>query len=255
MGKNASENAMPAESPTPAMPVLYSNIEPLSLTKHGHLSLRPHASFAFAAKAPGIPVMVSEFMTAARSYPIVFVGRGSTAAIVVTGVGNERNLFVDENGGWDKGAPIPVYVRRHPFIFMKTPDGDQLIYSLDSESDRLRTDGNGEPLFMDDQPAAALREVMTGMNKVQEQFNATSDFIAALETENLLVPIRVDIKTADGTAVPVEGFRIVDEARFNAVPDETFLEWRRKGWIAPILAHLLSQGNWQDLADRLAEAP
>ncbi|CAA7623546.1 putative SapC family protein [Magnetospirillum sp. LM-5] len=235
------------------MPVLYAKAEPLSPTLHQGLVLRPHTSYAFAAKTPGIPLVASEFVAAALTYPIVFAGQNPASPIIVTGVAPEQNLFVNKAGEWAKHAMVPVYVRRYPFIFMKSADKDQLIYCLDPTSDRLASEGKGEPLFLDGQPAAALREVMNGMNKVQEQFNETTEFATALESNGLLAPVRVDLKGEDGVSQPIEGFRIVDEGRFNALPDDIYLQWRAKGWIALIHAHLLSQGNWQAIAGRLSE--
>jgi hypothetical protein len=254
MDETAAGAPLPDVPSGPTMPVLYAKAEPLSASQHQAMILRPHSSYAFAAKAPGIPVVTAEFAAAALTYPIVFAGQGPASPIIVTGVGPERNLFVDDNGDWARQSMVPVYVRRYPFIFMKAQEQDQLIYCLDPTSDRLAFEGKGEPLFLDGQPAAALREVMTGMNKVQEQFNETAAFAAALEEQGLLVPVRVDLKGEGGALPPVEGFRIVDEERFRAIADDVHLQWRTKGWIGLVHAHLLSQGNWQRIADRALAA-
>ncbi|MFC4278536.1 SapC family protein [Achromobacter aloeverae] len=39
-------------------------------------------------------------------------------------------------------------------------------------------------------------------------------------------------------------FTVVDEARFNKLPDETFLRWRANGWLPLVYCHLLSINTW-----------
>jgi hypothetical protein len=43
-------------------------------------------------------------------------------------------------------------------------------------------------------------------------------------------------------------FRIIDEARFDALPDSTFLTWRRRGWLGLVYAHFPSMRRWQGFA-------
>ena len=52
----------------------------------------------------------------------------------------------------------------------------------------------------------------------------------------------------------LSGFYVVDEAKFNALPDDVFLEWRRKSWVAAVYAHFLSQNCWKTLLDLAALA-
>ena len=51
----------------------------------------------------------------------------------------------------------------------------------------------------------------------------------------------------------LHGFQIVDEAKFNALPNEVFLEWRRRGWLALVYCHLLSMAHWRGLAELAAK--
>ena len=67
-------------------------------------------------------------------------------------------------------------------------------------------------------------------------------------SNSLLTPKRVDIQIPDGTRISLDRFRIVDEARFDALPDATFLTWRRRGWLGLVYAHFLSMRRWQGFA-------
>ena len=45
------------------------------------------------------------------------------------------------------------------------------------------------------------------------------------------------------------GARIIDEKKFAALADGDFLEWRKRGWLALIYAHLISLGQITHLTD------
>jgi SapC len=50
------------------------------------------------------------------------------------------------------------------------------------------------------------------------------------------------------------GFKVIDEARFTKLPDATFMQWRRKGWLPLVYAHFFSIGAWSGLVDRMIVA-
>jgi hypothetical protein len=60
------------------------------------------------------------------------------------------------------------------------------------------------------------------------------------------------IKLKSGETRTLTGFRLIDERKFNALPDEVFLEWRGRGWIGLVYSHLGSQTCWTTLVDRAA---
>jgi SapC len=47
----------------------------------------------------------------------------------------------------------------------------------------------------------------------------------------------------------LHGFQVIDGAKFNALPDDVFLEWRRRGWLPLVYCHFLSMDRWRDLAE------
>jgi hypothetical protein len=49
------------------------------------------------------------------------------------------------------------------------------------------------------------------------------------------------------------GFAIIDEEKFNQMDDVTFNEWRQKGWIGAIYAHLFAGFHWNSITKLLNE--
>ena len=48
----------------------------------------------------------------------------------------------------------------------------------------------------------------------------------------------------------LKGLRMIDEERFNALPDDVYLEWRRRGWVPLVHWHWASADNFMRLAAR-----
>jgi hypothetical protein len=94
--------------------LFYSQPEPLSREMHGKLGVkRSEKPYAFAAAAHVVPLTVTEFMPAALSYPVIFVG-DARLPVAVLGVNQGDNLFVSEDGTFEPDAYLPAYVRRYP---------------------------------------------------------------------------------------------------------------------------------------------
>ena len=78
----------------------------------------------------------------------------------------------------------------------------------------------------------------------------TREFLDELENLDLFRPGTVTITNESGEKFNLRGFRIVDETKFNALPDDAFLEFRRKGWLHAITSHLVSIQNLAALGFR-----
>jgi len=49
----------------------------------------------------------------------------------------------------------------------------------------------------------------------------------------------------------MSGFKVIDEARFNKLPEAEFLRWRANGWLPLVYCHLLSINTWPSLIDQV----
>ena len=65
--------------------------------------------------------------------------------------------------------------------------------------------------------------------------------------------IKVDVEGAPSRRV--NGFRTINMEKFDALPDETFLQWRRNGLLPLIFAHFASLGNVNRIAGTIGSAP
>ena len=142
--------------------------------------------------------------------------------------------------------------RSYPFIFLEQPGGDRLTLCVDETSDLLKSP-DGLPLFDGDQPSEATKQALELCTKFQRDAGATRAFVQAAEAKGILVERRADVALERGDRMALAGFRVIDETRFNALDDATFLEWRKNGWIGLVYCHLLSTAAWSGLVDRAAK--
>src|SRR3954467_8279038 len=100
------------------IPPGYKGLVALDKEIHKGKGVVPARRAAFASGLTGVYLLAAEFVQASRHYPIVFAQDQQTGGflpIAVTGLNQDENLFVDQDGEWQKDMYVPAYVRRWPF--------------------------------------------------------------------------------------------------------------------------------------------
>lgn len=236
-----------------SLPLFYRSPRPLDSRRHAGKRLKATADLGFARATNSVPLNGIEFLLAVKHYPIVFTATDPVVPVAVVGLRERENLYLKADGAWEPGAYIPAYVRRYPFIFLENADRSQFTLCIDEASGSL-DESEGEVLFEGDAPAQAALRARDFCSAFQAQAVATRAFADAVAGAGLLVENRAQVALRDGRALGMSGFRVIDEAKFNALPDETILDWRRKGWLPLVYCHLISTSNWANLVDRVAGA-
>jgi hypothetical protein len=231
-----------------ALPIFYRRPRPLNSEVDRGKSLRLAPDHSFARGTNSLVLNGDEFRQAMRFYPIVFSLAEPVSAFAVVGLVDNENLFVGADGKWESDAYVPAYVRRYPFIVMEQPGSTELIVCFDEESG-LVVESAERPLFESGQPTKLLQDAIGFCREFHAQHAATTAFVQALAAEGLLVRNEARIVLSSGRQMTLRGFDVVDEAKFNALPDERFLDWRRRGWLQLIYCHLMSMGNFARLVD------
>jgi len=106
------------------------------------------------------------------------------------------------------------------------------------------------PLFdAGGETGAVTRNALDFCLTYQQNHTATIEFARALAEAGLLVDRDARVNLRSENFVLFRGFKMIDEEAFNRLPDETFLAWRRRGWVALVHAHLMSLGSWDNLVN------
>lgn len=241
--------ATDSAAPPAALPLFYKQPSPLVAERDAELTLAASGDHRFAAITNSVPLVASELPQACKHFPILFSEGAAPQMVALLGLRTGENLFVDSAGRWSEGAYIPAYVRRYPFIFLESDDSSEYTLCIDLAAPGVGT-GSGSRLFENGEPTDFTRTALDFCREYQAHFRFTADFIAALQEADLLVENRADVTLSDGERLSLSGFQVIDEERFNALPDETFLQWRRRGWLHLVYCHFISVGNWGALVDR-----
>lgn len=241
-----------SQPPENAAPMFYTSPRPLDRVRDAALRISRPQNFRFAEKTNAIPLLAEEFPMAAAYYPIVFAAGPAPIPAAVVGIRNDQNLYIDKQGQWRNGGYLPAYVRRYPFILMDDPEQKQFVLCLDDSSEMFRPDGEF-PLFDGENPSEFTQSAMEFCAALRQQGETTESFTAALKEHDLLVPNDAQIDMPDGSRLQLGGFLVIDPQKFDALPDNVYLDWRRKGWVGLVYAHLLSSHRWQSLVTLSAE--
>lgn len=232
------------------LPLFYSSITVLDRNEHREARIAPaDQPYSFAAGAHVLPALMPEFTIGCRDMPILFLEEaGVVSPLFMVGVRPGESRFVGDDGRW-RGQHAPAYLRRYPFVGGEV-SAQQHVICFDGAFTGLQNE-QGERLFSEDgEPTEALRRVITFVGEYADAAKATAAFTAELKALDLFHTINTDIRSPDGATSSFSGFAAVSEERLNALSDEIWLDLRRKGYLAPIHAHLISLANFAMLGER-----
>jgi hypothetical protein len=239
-------------------PLFYKEIAPLSKEKHKGLYVEPTDSYAFAKESNSLYIAAVEFARAAVIYPIVFGTdeEGKVFPVVLLGLKEKQNLFVDKKGKW-KADYIPAYTRRYPFILAAVNNNgeDQYTVCIDEGYSGFNTSKKGEPLFDEKgNQSPKLEQAVEFLKDYQNQIRLTSEFCNNLVELEILEPVQANVEMKSGDKFAIGGFQCVNREKLKALAPDKLQALMKSGQMDLIYAHLLSLNNIQSLMNRMAEA-
>jgi hypothetical protein len=233
-------------------PYGYDEIVPLQKT---HRVLMPAGTTpAFCRNLNALAISLAEFTTAGRDYPIVFAtmdGGKTFAPVIVLGLDQGTNLYVDEAGAWDRASYFPAFVRRYPFCISKLyvdgePSSERVVCIASAY-----IDPGGIALF--DAQGAATAAWQTAerlLSEYEADLDRTAQMCAALARLKLLEPFTLQVMGSGQPQVKLAGMYRVGEARLADLKPASHKVLVNKGFMGLIYAHLHSLDNFRRLADR-----
>lgn len=241
-----------ADGPAARLPLFYKSPRPLEAARDAKMALRENATAAFAAEANAIPLNVVEFAAAARHYPIVFAASPPHLPVAICGIRPGTNVYVSAEGAWERGLYVPAYVRRYPFILMENREQEQFILCADEESGLL-VEGDERRLFdAEGKPSELTNRAVDFCRAFHANHIATQQLVSALAEQDLLSDNTTEIRLPDDRQIKMQGYKVVDREKFDALSDDVFLDWRKRGWLPAIYSHLVALSNWPQLLQRAA---
>lgn len=231
----------------------YKKVVALNSEMHRNLKFSAaESTFDFARDTTAVLLAGVEFAEAGREYPIVFV-RGQDRQmrpVVLLGVREGENLFVDEHGKWD-ARYIPAFVRRYPFVMAEGGVPGQLVVCIDEKCPALNVD-NGELLIdAEGKTQPRMNEVIKFLQDFQQEFMRTELITRQLDELGLFIQQGARFDTSTGETFQLNDFYLIDEVKFGQLADDKLPQLFRSGALGLIYLHLASMGNMRKLLDRV----
>ena len=244
---------MATAAPTQNLPIFYSDLVALNVTEHGKMKIRAIEKAPMIANTHAIPATVDEFALLQRHYPIVFSVGETPVPLVLMGLSEGVNVFLNEDGKLhDPMMYVPAYMRRYPFLLARLrPDSDELSLCVDPTSGAIGDFKEGEPLFDGDQPSQATLAVLQFCEQFETAGQRTQAFIEELKKSGLLMDGEVAIQP-EGAEQPFiyRGFRMVDEAKIRDMNGDLLRKLNQNGILPLLMAHIFSLSSIRDLFAR-----
>ncbi len=232
----------------------YGAVVPFNKETHAHLGVIEEQRFAFARNLNAVFVTVTEFVQAAKYYPIVFSANEDETEFVpmlATGLSSGENRFIDDKGEWEQGVYIPAYVRRYPFCVVEINNEEdstaQQLVCVDeaalSEDAQSLVDDNGEP-------TEAWQQFQTFMQEYESSRIATMAFTSTLAEQDLFEVFEARAKHVSGEEYHMINMYRINEKKLNKLTAKVLKALMSKNYMYFIYAHLMSLDNFQGLLDR-----
>ena len=235
----------------PTQLMFYESAVPVSSKHHVGLSVKVGGDYGFARRANSVPLTAIEMASAAPEYVAVFAGQGDTVQpVVILGLEQEHNLYVDDNGTWD-AVYVPAFVRRYPFVFAGSEDGKGWTLCLDESFAGCNREGRGEQLFdADGERTRYLETVLAFLRDYQIQHERTRAFCKRLAELGLLEPMHAQFTLEDGARRTLTGFMAVNRSKLKALRRETLADLAMSDELELIYLHLHSLQNFNRVLQR-----
>ncbi|MGI3210768.1 SapC family protein [Roseovarius tibetensis] len=235
--------------------MIYERAVPINAQAHANWSVKAGDSYAFARDVNSVPIVAAEFSAAALEYAIIFAGEGEVVfPSVILGMRDGENAHVDATGRWT-GRYVPAFLRRYPFVFASSKDGETFTLCIDEEYEGLNDEGRGERLFdADGNRTQYLENMLRFTSEYQGQFKRTEAFARKLLELDLLEPAQAQFNLPDGERTQLAGFKTINRDKLRNLPAETLSDMAKRDELELCYLHLQSLNNLTPMTQRVTAA-
>jgi len=234
--------------------LFYNEVVPISAERHGNWHIRDLKDYSFTNNVNWVPLMAVEFLNASSDFSIVFAGDEDTVMpVLLLGMRQDENVFLAADGSWE-GKYIPAFIRRYPFVFSLSEDGEDFFLCIDETYPGFNQDAEGHALIGEDGKASEYTDgVLNFLSEYQAEFQRTQALCKKLKDLNLLERKQVEASLPSGEKMSLTDFYTVDRGRLTTLSSEAIVDLVRSGAYELICYHLASLRNFNLLRDRTSD--
>jgi len=236
--------------------LIYETAVPVSNGRHGQSSVDSTGDYAFSRHVNAVPLMAVEFPSATSEYAIVFAGNDDALMpAVILGMRGKENAYLDADNKW-RAKYVPAFIRRYPFVFSKSEDGQTFTLCIDEAFAGFNKEGRGQALFNEEgKPTPYVENVLKFLQDYQAQFQRTQAFCEKLRKLDLLEPMQATMSLETGEKLSLTGFMAVDRKKLLALSGDVLADLAKTDELELIYLHLHSMRNFNNARERLVVIP
>ncbi|WP_434580952.1 SapC family protein [Sulfurimonas sp. NW15] len=225
---------------------MVNNFVVLDKETHKNLKISPLENLKFAKEMGFVPVLANEVTKIAQMFPVVFTGDEMPTLVALTSLGGP-NLAVNSEGKYI-AQYVPAFLRKYPFSLGSTKENpDQKVILIEEEAE-VFSKTKGKQLFKKDgSQSDTLKNTINFLTAYEKDANITANVAKIINESGILEEREISVGEGDEKKVLVNGFKVINREKLNALSDDILADWVRKGIITLIDAHLKSLDNIQTL--------
>ena len=233
------------------LPLGYKTLVALNKETHGHLGIARPDDYSFSAGQHVIMVTWMEMINASRDYPLIFIAAGTfenLMPVILTGVDDGENLFLNTDGSWREDCYIPATIRRYPFYTLPYPEQEEGQRKLAISVDETALSDQSEPFFdTDGNPMPLWQELENFVADLDGELQQTASFMQILKSLGLLEQFNYQVSLDGKEFTGKPGMLRISETKLNELPADKIKALQDNGSLARIHAHLISLKNFDRL--------
>jgi hypothetical protein len=237
-------------------------LEVLSAEDHQDLIYTPQNHYINMAKRLTAPILVSEFVAAARCYPIIFsLSEGDEKLTPMALFGTEEskgNSAITEHGRWQENSMIPFSLESYPFYTGPLDEHGNITLLIDANAPHFHNESpaeTGQRLFTaSGEATSTLQTIRKKHLSYQKELGHTDWVVYKLYEHNLFQIKQISDFLPDEQASHINNFFVLDAKKLEELPDEYYLELRQQGMMTNIYSLIASQNNFSLLSRSLTSS-
>jgi putative transposase len=225
---------------------MYNNLVVLDKEKHSELKINPLENLEFAKNSVFVPVIANEILQIGAAFPVVFTSEENPSLVSLVSLGGD-SLAINNENKWITSY-VPSFFRKYPFSLASTKENpNQKVILIDEES-KLFSKTKGKQLFeKSGEQSETLKHAINFLTAHEKDMVITKNVAKLIKDSGILEDREISVGEGEEKKILVNGFKVVDREKLNALSDDILADWVRKGIIGLIDVHLKSLDNIQTL--------
>ncbi|MCF6331415.1 MAG: SapC family protein [Sulfurimonas sp.] len=225
---------------------MYKNLVVLDKKKHIDFKVSKLENLSFAKQTAFVPVIANEIGLIAADFPVVFTADEDISLVAIISLGGDC-LALDAQNKWTTSY-VPSHLRKYPFSLANTKDKPEQKIVLIDEDSSLFSKSKGKQLFKKNgEQSEVLISAVDFLTTHENQMIISKDLAKLISDSGILEDREISIGEGDEKKVLINGFKVINKEKLNALSDDILANWVRRGIIGIIDAHTKSLQNIQHL--------